>query len=136
VGDPEHPNLSPTYWRSVADSTNKIYYFESALSPNIVWVNLNNINFKPGSGVRAVAVEENYSIIGNIDNALKPTKPINFLAPTAANTPKANATAPEAPQTENRTENKTGFNWWWLLPILAVVGLLGVLPRLVRKRTP
>jgi hypothetical protein len=136
VGDPEHPNLSPTYWRSVADSTNKIYYFESALSPNIVWVNLNNINFKPGSGVRAVAVEENYSIIGNIDNALKPTEPINFLAPTAANTPKANATAPEAPQTENRTENKTGFNWWWLLPILAVVGLLGVLPRLVRKRTP
>ncbi len=30
--------------RSVADSTNKVYYFESALSPNIVWVNLNNIN--------------------------------------------------------------------------------------------
>ena len=59
VGDPEHPNLSPTYWRSVADSTNKIYYFESALSPNIVWVNLNNIPFNPGSGVRAVAVEEN-----------------------------------------------------------------------------
>ncbi|MEI7924484.1 MAG: MBL fold metallo-hydrolase, partial [Planctomycetota bacterium] len=70
VGDPQHPNLSPTYWRSVADSTNKIYYFESALSPNIVWVNLNNINFNPGSGVRAVAVEENYSIIGNIDSAL------------------------------------------------------------------
>jgi penicillin V acylase-like amidase (Ntn superfamily) len=136
VGDPEHPNLSPTYWRSVADSTNKIYYFESALSPNIVWINLNNINFKPGSGVRAVAVEENYSIIGNIDNALKPTEPINFLAPTAANTPKANATAPEAPQTENRAENRTGFKWWWLLPMVAVVGLLGVLPRLFRKRTP
>lgn len=80
VGDPNHPNLSPTYWRSVADSTTKVYYFESALSPNIVWVNLNKINLGPGSGIRAVAVEGNYSIIGNIDNALAPAAPINYLA--------------------------------------------------------
>jgi choloylglycine hydrolase len=49
VGDPDHPNLSPTYWRSVADSSTKVYYFESALSPNIVWVNLNNVNLGPRS---------------------------------------------------------------------------------------
>ena len=131
VGDPEHPNLSPTYWRSVADETNKIYYFESALSPNIVWVNLNNINFAPGSGVRAVAVEENYSIIGNIDNALKPAAPIAFLAPTPANTVQPSATPTAAPQ----TENKTAFKWWWLLPILALLGVLGLVPRLFRKPT-
>ena len=129
VGDPEHPNLSPTYWRSVADSTNKIYYFESALSPNIVWVNLNNINFAPGSGVRAVAVEENYSNIGNIDNALKPAAPITFLAPTPANTVQPSATPVAAPQ----AENKTAFTWWWLLPILGVLGLLGLLQRLFGK---
>ena len=125
VGDPEHPNLSPTYWRSVADSTNKIYYFESALSPNIVWVNLNNINFNPGSGVRAVAVEENYSIIGNLDNALKPAEPIKFLAPTAANTVQPNVTSDAAPAAAPQAENRTGFKWWWALPILAVLGLLG-----------
>lgn len=73
----------------MADSTNKVYYFESALSPNIVWVNLNNINLGPGSGVRAVAVEDNYSIIGNIDSQLALSGPIAFLAPTAANTPRA-----------------------------------------------
>jgi len=125
VGDPEHPNLSPTYWRSVADSTNKIYYFESALSPNIVWVNLNNINFTPGSGVRAVAVEENYSIIGNIDNALKPAEPIKFLAPTAANTVQPSVTPPATTSAAPEMQNKTGFKWWWALPILAVLGLLG-----------
>lgn len=129
VGDPEHPNLSPTYWRSVADSTNKVYYFESALSPNIVWVNLDKISFDPGSGVRAVAVEENYSIIGNIDDALKPAAPISFLAPTAANTPAQDAPHPTAPA----AEEKGGFRWWWTLPILAAVGLLGLLPRLFRK---
>jgi choloylglycine hydrolase len=132
VGDPEHPNLSPTYWRSVADSTNKIYYFESALSPNIVWVNLNNINLGPGSGIRAVKVEENYSIIGNIDSALAPAKPIAFLAPTAANTPAPSVTPQDAP----KVEDKTGFKWWWTLPILALLGLLGFLPKLVRKPNP
>ncbi|MBU3749272.1 MAG: linear amide C-N hydrolase [Mycobacterium sp.] len=130
VGDPEHPNLSPTYWRSVADSTNKVYYFESALSPNIVWVNLNNVNLRPGSGIRAVAVEENYSIIGNIDNQLAPAKPIAFLAPTAAEPARPAATAPHAAQPAERS-----FRLWWLLPILALLGLLGVLPRVLRKRT-
>jgi hypothetical protein len=33
-------------------------------------------------------------------------------------------------------QNKTGFRWWWALPILAVLGLLGFLPRLFRKPTP
>jgi hypothetical protein len=113
----------------VADSTNKIYYFESALSPNIVWVNLNNVNLGPGSGIRAVKVEENYSIIGNVDSQLAPAKPIAYLAPTAANTPQAGVTAPAAPQ----IEHKAGFKWWWLLPILALLGLLAALPRLFRK---
>ncbi|MCH9666339.1 MAG: linear amide C-N hydrolase [Actinomycetia bacterium] len=81
VGDPQHPNLSPTYWRSVADSTTRVYYFESTLSPNIVWVNLNELNFDPGSGIRAVAVEHNYSLIGNINANLTPAEQISFLAP-------------------------------------------------------
>jgi penicillin V acylase-like amidase (Ntn superfamily) len=81
VGDPQHPSLSPTYWRSVADSTAQVYYFESTLSPNIVWADLNNLSIEPGSGVRAVAVEGNYSLIGNIDADFAPAQPITFLAP-------------------------------------------------------
>ncbi|MGI9123324.1 MAG: hypothetical protein ACR2JM_01025, partial [Mycobacterium sp.] len=107
-------------------------YFESALSPNIGWVNLNKVNLGPGSGTRAVAVEDNYSIIGNIDNQLTPTKPIAYLAPTAANTPVPNVAPPAAPV----AEHKGGFQPWWALPILAVLGVLGFLPRMLRKRTP
>lgn len=81
VGDPQKPNLAPTYWRGVADSTNKTYYFESALSPNVVWVNLAKVNLGPGSGIRSVPVENNYDLIGNIDNQLAPTAPIAYLAP-------------------------------------------------------
>ncbi len=82
VADPAHPNLSPTYWRSVADVTNRVYYFESTLSPNIVWANLNDVNLTPGSGVRAVAVEQNNDAnIGNINAKFAPADPIAFLAP-------------------------------------------------------
>ena len=125
MGDPEHPNLSPTYWRSVADSTNKIYYFESALSPNIVWVNLNKIDLGPGSGVRAVKVEENYSVIGNIDDALAPVAPISYLAPTAANA----VQPPAAPA----VEKKVGFTGWLLIGGAALVAAIALLPRALRR---
>ena len=82
-GRPGASEPLPHLLRSVADSTTKIYYFESALSPDIVWVNLNKINLGPGSGIRAVAVEDNYSIIGSIDNALASAAPIAYLAPPA-----------------------------------------------------
>ena len=36
----KRPNLAPTYWRSVGDLTNRIYYFEEANRPNVFWVDL------------------------------------------------------------------------------------------------
>jgi hypothetical protein len=35
---------------------------------------------------------------------------------------------------KDAVEDKGGFNWWWLLPILALLGLLGFLPKLFRKK--
>ena len=59
------------------------YYFESALSPYVVMVDLNKIDFAPGSGVRSVALEgeEGFKLQGEINNAFKPTQPIAYLAP-------------------------------------------------------
>ena len=79
--DKDHPNLAPTYWRSVLDQKNLRYYFESTLSPNIVWVDLAKLNFEPGSGIRSLRVEGNDEALGNISTAFKPAKPISFLAP-------------------------------------------------------
>ncbi|MGV8057732.1 MAG: linear amide C-N hydrolase [Smithellaceae bacterium] len=50
--DPARPNISSTRWRTVADLTNRIYYFESTISPNIVWVELDKLNFKAGAPVK------------------------------------------------------------------------------------
>lgn len=40
VSDPARPNISPTRWRTVADLTKRVYYYENTESPNIVWVEL------------------------------------------------------------------------------------------------
>ena len=81
--DPEHPNIAPTYWRTVLDHGRRIYYFESALSPYVVGVDLTKIDFAPGSGVRSVALEgeKAYKLSGDISAELKPSEPIANLAP-------------------------------------------------------
>ena len=79
--DEKHPNIAPTYWRTVLDQKNLRYYFESTLSPNIVWADLNKIDFSPKSGIRNLKVEGNDEIIGNINKDFKATKNFPFLAP-------------------------------------------------------
>ena len=91
AADPDHPNIAPTYWRSVLDHTRKNYYFESALSPYVVMVDLNKIDFAQGSGVRSLALEgeEGFKLQGEINAAFKPAQPISYLAPETTEAPKA-----------------------------------------------
>jgi choloylglycine hydrolase len=81
--DPQHPNIAPTYWRTVLDHGRRVYYFESALSPYVVGVDLTKLDFAPGSGIRAVALEgeEAFQLSGDINDQLKPAEPIAYLAP-------------------------------------------------------
>jgi hypothetical protein len=44
VKDPERPNISTTLWRTVADTGAKRYFYESALSPSVFWVDLNKLD--------------------------------------------------------------------------------------------
>jgi len=83
AADPDHPNIAPTYWRSVLDHTRRNYYFESALSPFVVMVDLDAIDFAEGSGVRSVALEgeEGFKLQGLINDAFKPANRIVYLEP-------------------------------------------------------
>ena len=79
--DPQHPNISPTWWRSLLDQSNQVYYFDSALSAQMVWVNLKQLDLRPGSGIRAVKVEGNDNLQGNVTSRLSRAAGIQFLAP-------------------------------------------------------
>jgi len=82
--DPVHPNISPTWWRILIDQKKRVYYFDSALSPQMVWLNLNQIDLGPGSGVRAIKIEGNDTLQGNVTRQLQQAPAIRFLAPKGA----------------------------------------------------
>lgn len=52
ISTPDRPNISSTRWRVVADHKDKLYYFESTVSPNVFWVDLKKVDFSARSGVR------------------------------------------------------------------------------------
>ncbi len=73
------PNLSTTRWRSVADQKNLVYYFETALTPNIFWVDLKKIDFSEKAGVRKLDLSANATFSGEVSNEFKKSKPLVFL---------------------------------------------------------
>ena len=79
--DPNHPNISPTWWHTVIDQTNQIDYSDSALSPQMVWVSLKQLDVKPGSGIRSIKIEDNDTLQGNITSQLGAATVIDCLAP-------------------------------------------------------
>jgi choloylglycine hydrolase len=46
------PNISSTRWRTVADHKDRRYYYDSVLSPSVLWVDLDDVEFAAGTPVR------------------------------------------------------------------------------------
>lgn len=61
ISTPNEPNISSTRWRTVAHHTRKLYFFESALTPNVFWVDLNKLEFGEGAPVRKLDLGANES---------------------------------------------------------------------------
>jgi choloylglycine hydrolase len=78
---PAHPEVSHTIWRTVADATDHVYFFESTLSPNIVWVRLEGLDFGPGAPVRKLDLVHGGDLVGDVTAAFSPSAPLVFLAP-------------------------------------------------------
>lgn len=52
LSTPGEPNIASTLWRTVADQTNKIYFFDSATSPDAFWIPLSSLDFSEGAPVK------------------------------------------------------------------------------------
>ena len=73
-GVPGKPNISSTIWRSVSDQKNKVYYFDSATSPNVFWVDLKQMDFKQGTPVKKLTVAGGKIYAGNATKLFEPAK--------------------------------------------------------------
>lgn len=73
------PNLSTTRWRVVADQKNLVYYFENALTPNTVWVDLKKLDFSERTGkVKKLPLDDNQTYAGETSAKFVVTKPFVF----------------------------------------------------------
>jgi penicillin V acylase-like amidase (Ntn superfamily) len=79
VADPQRPNISATRWRTAADLTDRVYYYESTISPNVIWVNLDKLHLKKGGPVLKLDLVNNLDRSGNVTGRFKRSKPFEFL---------------------------------------------------------
>jgi len=77
--DPDHPNISMTLWRTVADHGAKVYYFESAIMPSLIWVDLNKVDFTAGAGAKKIAIEYETALAGDVSDEFEPAEPFKWL---------------------------------------------------------
>ncbi|MEE2031988.1 linear amide C-N hydrolase [Rhodococcus chondri] len=84
IPDPDKPNASQTIWQTVSDLTNKRYIFESTTRPNIVWVDLKQLNFQEGSSAGKLDLMGDTALegglAGNVTASFQQTAPMTFLA--------------------------------------------------------
>jgi penicillin V acylase-like amidase (Ntn superfamily) len=81
IATPNEPNISSTRWRTVADHKRKLYFFESALTPNTFWVDLKDINFAPQTGKVMkldLGKDQRNVFAGNAVRHFKETAPFKF----------------------------------------------------------
>ncbi|MEI7685439.1 MAG: linear amide C-N hydrolase [Planctomycetota bacterium] len=75
------PNVSSTIWLTVADQKNRVYYYQDTNSPGAVWVKLDKIDFKDGTGVRKLTMAGKPDLGGDQTANFEKAEPFKFLAP-------------------------------------------------------
>ncbi|MBV8248391.1 MAG: linear amide C-N hydrolase [Comamonas sp.] len=82
LNTPEEPNISSTRWRTVFDHQRKLYFFESALTPNTFWVDLKALDFDKSSGQVLkldLGPNQNQTFSGDATKKFQPSAPFQFL---------------------------------------------------------
>ncbi len=76
--DPVKPNVSPTQWRTVSDVTNLRFYFELTNMPNVVWVDLGDVELDAGAPVRTFDLAAHPEAAGDVSARFESTSPPEF----------------------------------------------------------
>jgi choloylglycine hydrolase len=80
ITNPDKPNLSSTLWRTAYDHKNKVFYFDSATSPNTFWVPLSDLDFRKGAAVKKLTIAGGKVYAGNAASKFEPAEPFKFLS--------------------------------------------------------
>lgn len=86
ISTPDAPHISSTRWRTVADHKDGIYYFESALTPNVFWVELDSIDFSSEADAQTLQLGPDQSEVfsSEVSTEFSDAEPFSFLGLQAA----------------------------------------------------
>lgn len=76
---PGSPNIASTVWRTVYDQKAKIMYFDSAISPDVFWIPLEDLDFTEGAPVKKIPLIGDKTYHGNASGSFITVKPFEFL---------------------------------------------------------
>ena len=79
ISTPESPEISTTQWRTVSESKNLRYFFESSLTPNTFWVNLQDFDLSEGAPVFKLSIANGEMYHGNTAKNFKTALPFKFM---------------------------------------------------------
>lgn len=74
----EGPNISSTRWRSLSDQKNKVYFFETALTPSTFWIDLKKLDFTAGAQAMKLPLMHRETYAGEASENLVASKPFQF----------------------------------------------------------
>jgi choloylglycine hydrolase len=76
---PGAPNIASTIWRTAYNQKSRIFYFDSATSPNVFWLELADIDFSENASVKKLALKGGETYSGNAVKQMKNAQPFAFL---------------------------------------------------------
>lgn len=82
ITTPGQPNISSTRWRTISDHSRKLYFFESALTPNTFWVDLKKVDFSEDKGKTMkldLGKDQRNIFSGDATASFKESAPFKFL---------------------------------------------------------
>lgn len=79
ITTPGEPNIASTLWRTVSDQKNKLYFFDSATSPNTFWIPLADLDFNNNAPVKKLTTSGGKVYSGNATANFEEAAPFSFL---------------------------------------------------------
>ncbi|MDD5362389.1 MAG: linear amide C-N hydrolase [Ignavibacteria bacterium] len=78
ISTTDKPNLSSTRWRTVYDHKNKVFYFEKANCPSVIWVDFKEADISPKGQVKKLTLVNDEIYTGNVLKDFVVTEPFKF----------------------------------------------------------
>jgi penicillin V acylase-like amidase (Ntn superfamily) len=79
ISTPGEPNVASTIWRTVHDQKDRVLYYDSATSPTVFWVPLDQCDFTAGTPVKRLPLKGGETYSGDASAAFRPAEPFSFL---------------------------------------------------------